>query len=63
MAYDMESAGFIQAVTERDTLESIKIFKIVSDNPANDTRGISGKFVHSLLQQQFGLIYSMIGGA
>ncbi|MGD8912595.1 MAG: hypothetical protein PVI97_05335 [Candidatus Thiodiazotropha sp.] len=60
MAYDMESSGFIQAVIENDTLESARILKIVSDNPANDARGISGKFIHTLVEQQLGLIRSLI---
>jgi hypothetical protein len=62
MAYDMESSGFIQAVIENGTLESAKILKIVSDNPANDTRDISGKFVRRLVEQQLGLIRSLIEG-
>ncbi|MES9813735.1 MAG: hypothetical protein ABW161_12840 [Candidatus Thiodiazotropha sp.] len=60
MAYDMESSGFIQAVNDIDMIEYSKIFKIVSDNPANDSRGISAKFVGTLVQQQLGLIRSMI---
>jgi hypothetical protein len=63
MAYDMESSGFIEAVTETDTVESAKIFKIVSDNPTNDSRRISGKFVRTLVQQQLGLIRSLIEGS
>ncbi|PUB86010.1 MAG: hypothetical protein DBP02_04150 [gamma proteobacterium symbiont of Ctena orbiculata] len=60
MAFDMESSGFIQAVNDIGMIEYAKIFKIVSDNPANDSRRISAKFVHTLVQQQLGLIRSMI---
>jgi hypothetical protein len=60
MAYDMESSGFIKAVTETDALDNARIFKIVSDNPANGTRGISGKLVRTLVQKQLGLIRSLI---
>ncbi|MES9827387.1 MAG: hypothetical protein ABW201_03900 [Candidatus Thiodiazotropha sp.] len=60
MAFDMESSGFIQAVNDIDMIEYTKIFKIVSDNPANDSRGISAKFVGTLVQRQLGLIRSMI---
>jgi nucleoside phosphorylase len=63
MAYDMESSGFIKAVTESDTLESATVFKIVSDNPDHGARGISGKFVRALVQKQLGLIRSLIEGS
>ncbi|MEW8028957.1 MAG: hypothetical protein AB2792_20915 [Candidatus Thiodiazotropha sp.] len=60
MAFDMESSGFIEAASEIDMIECVKVFKIVSDNPANDSRGISAKFVDMLVRQQLGLIRSML---
>lgn len=60
MAYDMESSGFIGAVSEIDSITSATVFKIVSDNPDYESRGISGKFVQSLVSQQLGLIRSLI---
>ncbi|MEW8293987.1 MAG: hypothetical protein AB2556_15765 [Candidatus Thiodiazotropha sp.] len=60
MAYDMESCGFIEAVTAIDSVASATVLKIVSDNPDNDVRKISGKFVHRLVQQHLGLIRSLI---
>lgn len=60
MAYDMESSGFIEAVSKIAPVNTARVFKIVSDNPANDTRGISGKWVRGLIEQQCGLIQAMI---
>lgn len=63
MAYDMESSGFIEAVTETDRLETVSVFKIVSDNPANDASGINGKFVRMLVLKQLGFIRALIEGS
>ncbi|MES9970135.1 MAG: hypothetical protein ABW092_08880 [Candidatus Thiodiazotropha sp.] len=60
MAYDMESSGFADAVCEVDAIASATVFKIVSDNPANESRGISGKFVQSLVNRQLGLFQTLI---
>jgi hypothetical protein len=60
MAYDMESSGFIDTVSTVASIESARVFKIVSDNPANDIRGINAKRVGRLIEQQCELIRSMI---
>ncbi|MEW8508279.1 MAG: hypothetical protein AB2598_16410 [Candidatus Thiodiazotropha sp.] len=60
MAYDMESWGFIEAVTALDRSLSATVFKIVSDNPDNNAQHISGKFVHMLMQQHLDMIQSLI---
>jgi hypothetical protein len=60
MAYDMESSGFIDTVKDVASLDAARVFKIVSDNPDNGARGISGKIVRSLVEQQIGLIQSMV---
>ncbi|MBT2969564.1 MAG: hypothetical protein KME56_06315 [Candidatus Thiodiazotropha sp. (ex Ctena orbiculata)] len=60
MAYDMESCGFIEAVTAINSLTSATVMKIVSDNPDNDVQQISGKYVRRLVQQHLGLIRSLI---
>jgi hypothetical protein len=60
MAYDMESCGFIDTVSEITAIEFARVFKIVSDNPVNHKRGINTKLVRSLIEQQSELICSMI---
>ncbi|MES9992328.1 MAG: hypothetical protein ABW098_10265 [Candidatus Thiodiazotropha sp.] len=60
MAYDMESWGFIEAVTAIDSTCPATILKIVSDNPHNGVNKINGEFVRMLVQQHLDLIQSLI---
>ncbi|MCU7863911.1 MAG: hypothetical protein KZQ92_08040 [Candidatus Thiodiazotropha sp. (ex Lucinoma borealis)] len=60
MAYDMESAGFIESVNTIDGTESITIIKIVSDNPDQPSRGISTKLIHDLFEKQISLIRDLV---
>ncbi|MCU7932942.1 MAG: hypothetical protein KZQ90_19275 [Candidatus Thiodiazotropha sp. (ex Codakia rugifera)] len=60
MAYDMESAGFIDTVSAIGGTESITILKIVSDNPDQPARGISAKRVCDLFEKQISLIRELV---
>ncbi|MCU7881670.1 MAG: hypothetical protein KZQ66_18880 [Candidatus Thiodiazotropha sp. (ex Lucinoma aequizonata)] len=60
MAYDMESAGFVESVSAIDRSESITIIKIVSDNPDQPSRGISAKLVQDLFEKQISLIHDLV---
>ncbi|MEJ2610362.1 MAG: hypothetical protein P8179_09785 [Candidatus Thiodiazotropha sp.] len=60
MAYDMESAGFMMAVTRFATLNSISLFKIVSDNPKNGIESINAKRVCAMIAHHVDHISDLI---
>ncbi|MCU7906009.1 MAG: hypothetical protein KZQ76_09135 [Candidatus Thiodiazotropha sp. (ex Epidulcina cf. delphinae)] len=60
MAYDMESAGFIESVSSLDAIESASIIKVVSDNPDHLTRGINAKLVQHLVHQRISIVRDLI---
>jgi hypothetical protein len=60
MAYDMESSGFIDAVSSLNQVEFARIIKIVSDNPQHNSRKINGKLIRTLFEQQLESVNAMI---
>lgn len=60
MAYDMESSGFIAALTSIASPDDLHIIKIVSDNPQCGHEKISGKGVRALITQQLDQISELI---
>ena len=50
VGYDMESAAIARALREQACLDRLHVLKVISDNPANPSRRISGRMVGELIE-------------
>jgi hypothetical protein len=60
MAYDMESAGFLDTLAPMTPIVDLCILKIISDNPENGIETINGKWVRDLVTNQMERISYLI---
>jgi hypothetical protein len=60
MAYDMESAGFLDPLASMTPIDNVCILKIISDNPEKGIETINGKRVRKLITNQIERISCLI---
>ncbi len=59
-AYDMESSAITRVLAGGNALSRLQVIKIISDNPANPSRGINAKMVAKLIEGALPTLETMI---
>ncbi|MEJ2453774.1 MAG: hypothetical protein P8103_06400 [Candidatus Thiodiazotropha sp.] len=59
-AYDMESSAIARVLAGDSALSRLQVLKIISDNPANPSRGINAKMVAKLIEGALPTLETMI---